>query len=219
MDIYRTEEEQVAALKKWWGQNGKSLIIGILVALSAVFVWKSWEQKQVNEKSAASVLYQQLLESALTDQRSEEQKSSVSFIGNKLKTEFENTQYAVFAAMFMARDAAEGADLVAAEQQLKWADAHAAHDHLKAVIQVRLAKVVAAQGREEEAVKLLEKSPNPQMTAIYAEARGDIYFAKGDKEAAKEAYSAAYKASDESSGNLGILQVKLADLGVLAEDL
>jgi len=34
---HRTEEEQVAALKQWWNDNGNSLIIGVGLALALVF--------------------------------------------------------------------------------------------------------------------------------------------------------------------------------------
>lgn len=37
---HRTEEEQVAALKQWWKDNGNSLIIGVGLALAVVFGWK-----------------------------------------------------------------------------------------------------------------------------------------------------------------------------------
>ena len=32
MDVYKTEEEQVEAIKKWWQENGKSIIAGVVIA-------------------------------------------------------------------------------------------------------------------------------------------------------------------------------------------
>ena len=40
----RTEEEQVEALKSWWKENGKSLIMGVVIAVAAVFGWRGWNQ-------------------------------------------------------------------------------------------------------------------------------------------------------------------------------
>jgi len=31
LDVYSTEEEQVEAIKKWWNENGKSIIAGIII--------------------------------------------------------------------------------------------------------------------------------------------------------------------------------------------
>lgn len=219
LDIYRNEEEQVAALKNWWAQNGKSLIVGVLLALTLVFAWKSWQQRVINEKSTASMLYQQMLQSALAETMTEENHSSVAFIGNKLKTEFENTQYAVFASLFLAREFVNSGDLPAAEEQLKWALAHAMGTEMAAVSSVRLAKIVAAQSRQDEALKLLEHPANQSFAAIYDEAKGDIYFAANDLDSAQKAYVSAYKESDEGSGSRALLKIKLADLGVRAEDL
>ena len=33
----RTEEEQVEALKRWWQENGKTLLLTLAVALALVF--------------------------------------------------------------------------------------------------------------------------------------------------------------------------------------
>ena len=34
MEEYRTEEEQVEALRRWWNENGRSTIVAIIVALA-----------------------------------------------------------------------------------------------------------------------------------------------------------------------------------------
>ena len=47
---------------------------------------------------------------------------------------------------------------------------------------------------------------------MYSELRGDILLAQGDKEGAREAYLAAREQSQQ--GRSGILELKLADLGV-----
>ena len=62
----RTEEEQVQALKNWWNENGKSLLLWIAVALAAVFGWKGWQQQQAVEAENASVLYQNLLDATVS---------------------------------------------------------------------------------------------------------------------------------------------------------
>ena len=64
MTELKTEEEQIAALKKWWSDNGKSLLIGIGVALAIVFGWKAYQNNLIQTKAEASSLYQQLIAEA-----------------------------------------------------------------------------------------------------------------------------------------------------------
>ena len=45
----RTEEEQVAAIKSWWKENGKSLVLTVAGVLAGVFGWKAWKHKQDND--------------------------------------------------------------------------------------------------------------------------------------------------------------------------
>ena len=57
----RTEEEQVEALKSWWKENGKSLIMGVVIAVAAVFGWRGWNQYQDDFAANASAMYESIL--------------------------------------------------------------------------------------------------------------------------------------------------------------
>ena len=61
MDGYRTDEEQVEQLKKWWNENGKSIIGGIAIGLIAIFGWRGWQDHQVTQGEQASNLYEQMV--------------------------------------------------------------------------------------------------------------------------------------------------------------
>ena len=54
----RTEEEQVEAMKKWWNENGKSLIITVVVVLAGYFGWNSYQENQRVQGEAAASIYQ-----------------------------------------------------------------------------------------------------------------------------------------------------------------
>ena len=43
MDVYKTEEEQVEAIKKWWQENGKSIIAGVVIGITAIFGWRAYD--------------------------------------------------------------------------------------------------------------------------------------------------------------------------------
>ena len=58
MEDYRTEEEQIEALKRWWSENGKSIVIGIALAGASVFGWRAWQDQQQAEHTG-EVLFQE----------------------------------------------------------------------------------------------------------------------------------------------------------------
>ena len=60
----KTEEEQVEALKRWWQENGKSLILTVAVTIGGVLSWNGYQDHQVNQAETASVYFQQLMNSA-----------------------------------------------------------------------------------------------------------------------------------------------------------
>jgi predicted negative regulator of RcsB-dependent stress response len=40
VDVYTTEDQQVEALKRWWKENAKSILLGVALGLAAVFGWR-----------------------------------------------------------------------------------------------------------------------------------------------------------------------------------
>ena len=214
---HRTEEEQVAALKQWWNDNGNSLLIGVGLALALVFGWKMYQQNVENTKNSASVLYQQLLEVALEPAATEESDSSVSFIANKLKTEYEDTEYATFSALFLAKSAIGKKDLESAEAELRWVLNNNPDSSLVALVKGRLARVLDRQGKQQEALALLDIKDAGTYAALYLEIKGDIYHRAGDTDQAKAAYLEAYKAMKEAGVQRPMLTLKMADLGLSEE--
>ena len=48
MDVYKTEEEQVEAIKKWWQENGMSIIAGVVIGITAIFGWRAYDNHMVS---------------------------------------------------------------------------------------------------------------------------------------------------------------------------
>ena len=57
----RSEEEQLEVVKRWWKENGTSLIAGAVLAAAGVFGWNAWQNYQEGKSEAASARYQQLI--------------------------------------------------------------------------------------------------------------------------------------------------------------
>ena len=116
MDVYQTEEEQIEAIKKWWQENGKAIVFGVVVGLSTIFGWRSWQTHVAQQAEAASGLYQQLLIS-VRDDKSDEAKTAAQ----KIIKDYDDTTYAVLARLMLAKFAIADKELDTAEEHLRTA--------------------------------------------------------------------------------------------------
>jgi len=206
VEIYETEEEQVAALKDWWKENGTSVITGVIAAVLIVAGWNFWQSYQKDKMSQASTVYQQLIvaqEAGKTD--------SVDKIANKLNTEHSSTAYGAYALLFQAKAKVEQQDLNAAKALLQQAIAITSDAEIKHVARTRLIRVSLALQEYEQGLQMIadvDQSSLGGFEAIYEELKGDLYVAMGRIGEARTAYQAALNAGQSSP----LLQFKLDDL-------
>ena len=214
MDYERTEEEQIAALKRWWSDNGNALIIGIALALTAIFGWQAWQQKVMDTKLEASSLYQQILDAASvqTTEAKEKNAATIRLLGEKLKAEYESTEYAKFAALFMAKAAVDLNELEIAEKELRWVLTHSPDAPTMAVVNGRLARVLIGQSKLDEALTLVSGDVSNAFKPMYLEIKGDIALAKGDRAAARDSYEKAKSLLSGEERNRILLEMKLSDV-------
>ncbi|MEM1404089.1 MAG: tetratricopeptide repeat protein [Pseudomonadota bacterium] len=207
MDSYRTEDEQVEALKRWWKENGQSTVIGIVLALGLGFGWQAWQRNEQVTAENASTLYQQMLQALATqDERGADAGRALAL---QLKDEYRGTAYAQFASLHLARLAVLEGQEPEAEKELRWVLSMAdAGSELHQVAQLRLARVLAAQGQADSALALLENAET-DFVASYAMARGDILLGDGREDDALAAYESAVASLDADSPIPQTLQDKL----------
>ncbi|HCW95922.1 MAG TPA: GTP-binding protein, partial [Pseudomonas sp.] len=167
-----TEEEQLAQIREWWQRNGKPLLFGGALALVLVFGWQAWQNRQVAQAEAASALYQQLLVAAL--ETAEPDTAEVARLGGELKNEFGGTHYAQFASLFMAKVAVESGRLDEAASELRSVVDKPVDKTLEELARQRLARVLAAQKKAEDALRLLDGDATTGFAASREELRGDL---------------------------------------------
>lgn len=204
-----TEEEQLAQIKDWWQRNGKPLVLGAVIALVLVFGWQFWQKHQINQAQSASVVYQQLLGAAL--ESGEADAAEVSRLGNLLKKDFASTHYAQYGSLFVAKVAVESGRLDEAASELRAIVDKPADKTLDELARQRLARVLAAQDKADEAIKLLDGKVDAAFVASREELRGDLLVQLGRNDEAHAAYSKA-KESLSQDAAIGGLQMKLDDL-------
>ncbi|WP_339806191.1 tetratricopeptide repeat protein [uncultured Marinobacter sp.] len=210
----RTEEEQVEAIKNWFRQNGTSLLIGIGAALAIVFGWQAWQTHQANEQASAANAFNRLLE-ASSQQSSDENRETVRYLGEQLRSDYPDTPYATYASLLLASEQLmEENDPAAARESLSWAlDRVESGSTLELLVRSRLARAQLAEGDLDAALATLRSaSDTGAFTGLMAELEGDILMASGDQGGARKAYLRAREAA--GSEGLGLLQLKLADLGI-----
>lgn len=205
MTAYQTEEEQVEALKRWWKENGTSVIFGVVIGLGGVFGWQAWGTYQDRVGQEASLAFSQLVNA---EQRGETESASKQ--AELLRLEYGSSNYAVFAALIQAKLKLAQGDASAARSQLEWAMAEADEEPLKRLAQLNLARILLSEGDLDGAARLAAMETGG-FSGEFAQLRGDIAVQRGDRQTAFDAYTLAMT---QETSNRDILQMKLDDLAL-----
>lgn len=202
MELYDSEEQQVEAIKDWWKENGKAVVLGVVVGLGGLFGWRYYQDSITQAQEAASEQYTKAIESIAakgTDASSDVQ----AFIDSSKESE-----YSVLAALQLAKVQVEAGELDKALVQLQWAQSNTKDAAITPLITYRIARLMAEMDNSDGAQAELNKISDEAWAGRVAELRGDIAIREGNRDAAYTAYTEAQQAQDASQG----LQIKLDDL-------
>ena len=218
MTLNATEEESIEAIKKWWDENGKQLLVAVIVVLGGYGGWSLWQNTELAASELASDLYEEILESSLLEageSPTEEERNNIVRIANELMESHSDSVYAQYGALFASQQHVIGNDLDAAEDALGWilenpqTSIFGEEDQgLVLTVTLRLARIVLSRGDAERALGIVNNVIPGSFEAGYAELRGDIYHALGRNVDARESYVAAQQAGSVSE----VLQLKLSEL-------
>ena len=204
--VYETEEEQLDAIRRWWGENGRAVVVGVVLAVAVAFGWRTWVSHQRSQANGASMAYQLLL-----NQMNAGETKQVAEIGREIIGRYPTTTYAVLTSLTLAQQAVDRTDLDGAAAQLQWAMEHSKLPELKELARVRLARVLVAQGKPQQALQQLNGDA-ASFAAMVEEAKGDAYLALGKRADAYRAYSKALSGYAKVPGKQQLLRMKLDDL-------
>ena len=209
MDQYGSEDEQVEALKRWWRENGRSVIAGALIAVVGLVGWQQWRSHQQQQSEAASTEYLAFLEQIRGDQA----EGGVAR-GRQVIEEFPGSPYAVLTALWLADHQADQGRPEQAQEQLSWVVENADNDAFRQLAKFRLAEARLAQQDYDGALDALQPVLEGPYASLYHERIGDIQAARGATGEAVEAYQAALAAEDLAGQRRQLVELKLTDLGV-----
>jgi predicted negative regulator of RcsB-dependent stress response len=208
VDVYKTEEEQVEAIKKWWRENGTSIIAGVVIGITAIFGWRAYDNHEANQAEQASILYEQMISAARRDDG-----ENILVYANRIIDGYQSSTYAVFASLMLAKVAAEAGELEQAETHLRWVLNNNSQVEFEHIARLRLARILIASDKLELASETLNVKNPGDFIARYDELRGDIYVKQGKPDEAIKAYEKSLANTKGSGDAQSILQMKLNDLG------
>ncbi|WP_129139259.1 YfgM family protein [Modicisalibacter coralii] len=212
----RSEEEQLDAIKRWWNENGKALLLGVVVAVAAVVGWKAWERYQDGQAEAASARYQQLLALASRDDLDDKAISQADDLIDTLRNEHGGTLYASLATLIQARLEIADDDHAGARKALQAVIDDSGDSYLQGLARLRLARIQIADDEAQAALDTLDAGVPDTLGAQRAVTRGDTLLALDRRDAARQAYQQALDLSREAGQPVFGAQLKLDNLG--AED-
>jgi len=217
---YANDEEQVEALKRWWQENGSSLLTGIVIVLVVLFGSRQWQGAQLAKAEAASDLYEDVVQLALLDQASAltaESMAQLESSYDELRNEFEDSIYARYGAMMMATVYLNQENYDQAATELNWiidnpelGFMQKAEEELFLTARLRLARVKLAQGLAQEALTIVTEVEPGALAAGFAEVQGDAYLQLGQSEQARSAYERAISLEPD---NASFIDLKIRGIG------
>lgn len=212
----RTEEEQVEALKRWWKENGLSLVAGVALAAAGVLGWNTWQSYQDNQATAASMRYQQLINLTAGNDLDASQLPEARTLVREIVDEHGETLYADLARLVDARLAVAQDDLAGARDRLQALADTDSSDYVSGLARLRLARLLVADGDADGALSALQNGVPEALAAQRAEVRGDAYHALERRDDAATAWREALQLADTQDQPLYGVQLKLDNLGLEA---
>lgn len=215
MDTYRTEEEQIEDLRRWWKENGKAILLGIVLAVVIVFGWQGWQKNERKSAAEASELYTQYVSAILAASVNPEQLSTAEHLHGELQEKHKSTAYRQYADLLKVGYFVQKNELSDAATLLEDLLARSKDDEIQAIARIRLGRVKSSLGQYDEALKVLDSSFNTAWSIAQAEAKGDVYLAQGKNTEAGKAYQQAMTLSKTQELRISpILLMKAGATGV-----
>lgn len=208
MDEYLSEKEQWEEVKGWLKINGPYLAAGVLLASAVLFGLRLWQDRAERLAHEASAKYAQAL-----DAYGRGDASRGATLLTQLERDYAHSAYIDQLRLIAARMAAQSGAFAEAAQNLERVMQDSPDPQLQRLARLRLARVQLAQAKPDVALATLKAVDPGAFAPLYAEARGDILYAKGDRAGALKEYRMAIATKVAGSGaDSSLLELKIKDL-------
>ncbi|MCC6706192.1 MAG: tetratricopeptide repeat protein [Gammaproteobacteria bacterium] len=207
MDAYVSEQEQVEQIRRWWKNNGNALLLGLALGIGGLAAYRYWDATQAAHSESASQNYEQLIEMAAAQKIDDAMKA-----GHAIIEAYPDSVYAKLSGLLVAKMAVEKNDYPQAKAELQRMLDSDGHGELANLARERLARLLLAEGKADDAFKLLQNIPPVAGEDGIAELRADVLAARGDIKGARSKYLEALASADKLGLDRESIQLKLDNL-------
>ncbi len=200
IDDLLDEHEQSERVRSWLRKNGLSILGGVVIAVGAIGGWQWWQQEHGNKLASANIEYQKVLK-GIQDNKVEDAGVAV-----KALDAGPSNIYSELAALQLAKAQVEAGRN---DEALATLRAVKVDGDLKRVVDQRIARLLVATGKGDEAITLLGGATDPSALEIH----GDALMAQGKRDEARGQYEKALKTLDVAAPQRRLLETKLMDAG------
>ncbi|OBX04420.1 hypothetical protein QV06_07125 [Gallibacterium genomosp. 3] len=203
---YTTSDEQlqIDEIKQWWKENGKVIILAVILAIAGVFGWRYWQSYQLTKVHQSSANFSQIL-AATEANPTADNPQLTQFI-----QENPDNVYAIFLLLDKAKSLVDAKQWEKAAATLSQALSNTKDAALSSLISLRLANVQAQLKQFDSAIATLNKVSEQAWQGRKSMLLGEIYYAMGKKEEAKKAFETALTTANPLEAQW--LQVQLNNL-------
>ncbi len=204
MDELKTDDEQVEAIKKWWQENGRAIVLGLVIGVGGLAGYQYWKSTRISDAKAASNIYAEVL--ALQNQAD---KKEFITKANTLLDKYESTSYATLTRFALAKQYSEMAQWDDAARVLEKIISNDRHDGFTHLARIRLIIVLLQSGKPDQALSQIKRDDTSIFKSLYAELEGDIYMAMNELSLARAAYKKALGSISNNEQRYEVVSMKL----------
>lgn len=209
MDTYRTEEEQIEYMKKFWQEYGGKILMLLGALLLSYAAFQYYQTSKAQQIATSSALYEQLVSGLNASSEDSVKEANILHFYQQLQDDFASSSYTQYAGLLLAKYYVEQNQLDKAAAKLESVAEHAEQSETRELAQWRLARLMFAMGKVEDAQKMLAAMDAKVYATGIAELQGDIAAAQQDNKAAALAYAKAVELARSNGQNVSAsLQLK-----------
>jgi len=212
---YQDELQQVEAIKKWWRDNGASVLTGLVLGLTLLFGWRYWQDYNEANAQKASSMYEQVI--AMLEKKQGDQARQIA---TTLVSQHSQSPYAAMTELLIARQDLEENNLSSSHAHLQWVIDWKGQAELVNVARVRKARLYLSENKLDDAKKVLASVTDvdkKSFQAAFTELQADIAVLEGKFDEARTAYSKTLESKELNNEHRTWIQTKLDNLGIAAD--
>jgi len=202
------EQEQIDAVKAFWGQYGNLITWTVTLVLVAFAGWNGWNWWQRDQAAKASVMFDEMDQAV---QAADADKAGRVF--KDLKDRFGRTVYAQQAGLLAAKVQTDKGQADAAIASLTWVADEASDEDYRSLSHLRLAGLLLDKKDYDGALKQLDAVKSSEFAGLADDRRGDVLAAQGKPAEAVAAWKKGWDALSDKLDYRRIVEAKLTAAG------